>query len=85
MDIFLVFLCFFRMTAGTIHIYEALPEMNKGVGVGVAIHACHFTFAVDILRPSLWVHEDGACLALFCNLRDIGFPVTEKAVLIGKV
>jgi hypothetical protein len=82
MDIFLVFLFFFRMTAGTVHIYKAFPEMDIGIGVGMAIHAGHFTVAVDVLSPFLWVHEERASLAFRCNLGNIGFPMTGKAVLV---
>ena len=84
MDIFLVFLFFFRVTASAVYIYEAFSKVNIGIGVCVAIHAGYFAVAVDVLRPFPWVHKKRACLAVLCDLRDVGFSVTKKAILIGK-
>jgi hypothetical protein len=58
--------------------------VNIGIGIGMAVHAGYLTVAVDVVRPFLWVHEERACLAILCDLGDVGFSVTEKAVLIGK-
>ncbi|MFB0532066.1 MAG: hypothetical protein ACETVU_00170 [Desulfatiglandales bacterium] len=49
----------------------------------MAIHANQVAFVVDILRPFLWINEDGTHLPVSCDLGDIGLTVTGKTILIG--
>lgn len=70
------------MTAGTIDIYEAFPEMEIWIGICMAIHADQVAFVVDILRPFLRINEDGTDLSVACDLGDIGLAMAEKAILI---
>jgi len=70
------------VTASTIHIDETFPEMDIWIGICMAIHANQVAFVVDILRPFLRIDEDGADLAVACDLGDIGLAVTGKTILI---
>ena len=71
------------MTAGTIHIDETFPEMEIWIGICMAIHANQVAFVVDILRPFLWINEDGAHFTVACDLGDIRLSVTGKTILIS--
>jgi hypothetical protein len=39
MDVLLIFLCFYRMTTGTIHVDKTFPEVKERIGISVAVHA----------------------------------------------
>lgn len=71
------------MTAGTINIDETFPEMDIWIGVCMAVYANQVAFVVDILRPFLWINEDGADIPVACDLRDIGLAVAGKTILIS--
>jgi len=82
MDVFLVFLRLFWMTACTIHIDEALSEVDIGIGMGMAVYTEHFAFMVDVLAPFLRVNEDGANFSVTRNLCNVRFAMAEEAILV---
>ena len=82
-NVFLVFFRLFGMTAGTIHVDEALPEVEVRIGVGVAAHTEDFSRMVDILAPFLGVNVEGTGSAVAEDLGYLGLAVAKKTFLIG--
>lgn len=82
-DVFLVFFRLFRVAAGAIHIDEALPEVEVGIGVGVAAHTEDFSRMVNILTPFLRINVEGTGPAVAEDLGDLGLAVAKKAVFVG--
>lgn len=83
MNVFLVLFCFFRVASGTIDIDETFPEMEVRIGMNMAVYARHTALAVNILGPLIGVNEKRSDISTVCDLRDVGFPVAGKAVLVG--
>lgn len=52
-DVLLIFLCFFRMAASTVHIDEAFSEVKNWIGISMAVHAGQFASIVDVPGPTV--------------------------------
>ena len=83
MDIFLVFFSFYWVTSGTVHIDKALPEMEVGIGVCMAIDAAQSPLTVDVSSPFFRIHVEGTDFPFSRDLMYFGFAVAEQAVLVG--
>jgi len=82
-DVFFVFFCLFWVTAGAIHIDEALPEVEVRIGVGMATHTEDFSRMVDILTPFFRIDVEGTDSAVAEDLGDPRLAVAKKTFLIG--
>lgn len=82
-NVFLVFLRFFRMAAGAIHCDEALPEVEVRIGVGVAAYTEDFSRMVNVLVPFFRINVEGTGSAVAEDLGYLWLAVAKETFLIG--
>jgi len=82
MNIFLVFFCFLGVAAGTIDFNKALSEVEEGIGIRVAIHACDLSFMVNILRPFFRIDKNGPHFSVAQDLEALRLAMANQTIQV---
>lgn len=70
------------MASSTVGIDKSLPEMEKRIGVYVAVYTSDCTFVVDVLRPFPRVYVERTDIAVLSNLENFWLSMADEASLV---
>jgi hypothetical protein len=84
-DVLLIFLCFYRMTTGTIHVDKAFPKVKERIGICVAVHTGKLASMVDVPGPIFRVDIQSPDCTVTGDLGYFGFAVACQTILIRVV